>query len=297
MKNKRGSRRADLLERVLKHINYDNYCEVGELEGDVLIFGYSSPYEMINDLVNLSRKSPKEEAIVEWAKELAGDLKLHDGKVEAESRTTLNKPQEFKTKAWDILPPEQRPPLKDLIDKAMQQRTPSKSEVADSLDAVFAQEVIGKLPKIIDGASTLDALDLDRTSIPDKVKGYFDEAHCCYLYGFHVACAVLCRAILESSLVEVIDPHGRIEHLLVEEMKKSGKPKQSYIGRLLEEAANQNILTDDRPKCAIEVRNAGNDAIHDYAKFEKRLQDPFRGIANIVDSTRKVLIDLYSERG
>jgi len=167
----------------------------------------------------------------------------------------------------------------------------------DVIEEHFAREFVGKLPKIVKRASALDEIDdeeIDKGLVPDQVRKYWEEAHRCYLYGFPIACAVLCRAILESALVEVIDPDGQIDSLLREEAKEPGKLKPSYIGWLVEEAAKKHILTDDRPKCAIEVRDAGNDVIHKYGEFEKRLRDPLRGIACIVDSTRKILIDLYS---
>ncbi len=39
-----------------------------------------------------------------------------------------------------------------------------------------------------------------------EIKQYFEEAHQCYLYGFNIACAVLCRSILESAFIERFDP-------------------------------------------------------------------------------------------
>lgn len=160
----------------------------------------------------------------------------------------------------------------------------------------FANEFVNALPKVVKRAESLEEIDdqqIGKGLVPDSVRKYFGEAHRCYLYGSPVACAVLCRAILESALVEVVDPKGRIEELLEKEARNSGKPKQSYIQRLVEEAQKKNILADDRPRCAIQVRDAGNDAIHDYKTFEERLRE-LGGIAYIVDSTRKVLIDLYS---
>ena len=168
----------------------------------------------------------------------------------------------------------------------------------NDIEQHFANELVKKLPKIVERATSLDEIgdeEIDKGLVPSHVKMYWGEAHRCYLYGFHVACAVLCRAILESVLVDIIDPDGRIDHLLREEAKGPGKSKQSYIARLIDEAVNTHILTDDRPRCAIEVRDAGNEAIHDYEKFEARLRDPLRGIAYIVDSTRKVLIDIYTD--
>ena len=293
------SKRAGLLKRVLSHINNGDYDE----ERSYIVFGASSVWDMVMDLTDRPGERG-DRSLENSVKKLVSDSKVHDGRVQATRRTSLGRPPKFSTNALDNLLPEERRTLHELLKKSLQEksadagqtRTPSESDVADQLDAAFAEEVLGKLPKIVSRASALDELEPDiRREIPrEDVKKYFEEAHRCYLYGFHVACAVLCRAILESGLVEVIDPDRQIDRLLVEEARKSGKPKQSYIERLVEEAKKDHILADDRPECALQVRDAGNDAIHDYEKFEERLRDP-RGIANIVDSTRKVLIDLYSD--
>jgi hypothetical protein len=295
------SNRADILKRVLSHINNGDYDE----QNGYILFGASSVWDMMMDLTDPPGER-QDHSLEDSAKSLASDSKVHDGRVQITRRTSLGPPPKFTTNALDKLSPQKQAAFHNLLEKASrerstgagQSRTPSDSETADKLDAAFAEEVLGKLPKIVCRASELDELDPTdiRREIPRKdVKKYFEEAHRCYLYGFPVACAVLCRALLESALEEVVDPDHRIDRLLEREAKVSGRPKQSYIGRLIDEAANKHILTDDRPESAIEVRNAGNDAIHKYAEFEKRLQDPLRGIAYIVYSTRKILIDLYSD--
>ena len=282
------SKRAEILKRVLSHINNDDYDE----ENGYIVFGTSSVWDMVMDLTDPpgERQGHTLERIV---KGLADDSKVHDGRAHAMARTTLGKPPKFNPKALDNLRPEERRALHALLAKALQEksasaeqrRAPSESAVADALDAVFAEEVLGKLPKIVSRASALDELEpgeITREIPREDVKKYFEEAHRCYLYGFPVACAVLCRAILESALVEVIDPDRRIDRLLDEEAKTAGKRRQSYVERLVHEAEKKQILTDDRPKCAIDIRDAGNEAIHDYGKFEERLRDPLRGIAYIV---------------
>jgi hypothetical protein len=296
------SNRAEILKLVLSHVNNGNY----DFEGRYSVLGTPSVWDMIIDLTEPG--SERENHSLEGAvEEFASDAKVHAGRVQASSRTSLDKSPKFKTSALQNLLPEEAHALHALLEKALQeksagteqQRAPSDSDVADALEAAFAEEVLGKLPKIVSRASELDKLEPSdiRREIPRKdVKKYFQEAHRCYLYGFPVACAVLCRALLESALEEVVDPDRRIDRLLEIEAKNSRRPKQSYIGRLIDEAAKKHILTDDRPRCATEVRDAGNEAIHEYELFEKRLQDPLRGIADIVDSTRKILIDLYSDR-
>lgn len=85
-------------------------------------------------------------------------------------------------------------------------KSDSDSQIIDTLDAFYAHELLGKLPKIVSRASALEELDLPR--VPDNVRRYFEEAHHCFLYGFGIACAVLRRVILESALRELIDPDG-----------------------------------------------------------------------------------------
>jgi hypothetical protein len=293
------SRRAEILTRVLKHVNNGNYDE----ENGYIVFGAASVWDMIMDLTD----TPAERTgggLEERIGNLVSESKVHHGRVLSAHRTSLNEPPEFETNALDNLLPEEQRALHDLLEKALQQKSAnagqpnraSDSEMEDALDAAFTEEVLSKVPKIVARASVLDELELDdKRQIPrEDVKKYFEEAHRCYLYGFPTACAVLCRAILESALKEIIDPYQRIKGALREEAKKSGKPQPSYIARLVDEAAKKHILRDDRPKCAIDVRNAGNDAIHNHGEFEKLLGDPLGGIAYIVNSTRKILIDLYA---
>jgi hypothetical protein len=154
---------------------------------------------------------------------------------------------------------------------------------ADSIEAALAEEILNKLPRAVDRAATLDGLNLGRIPIRDKgLKRYFEEAHRCYLYGFDTACAVLCRAIIETALENVIDPM----HVI----KNSKKSEDSYIEALAIEAGRGGILTDDRCQCVSDIRDAGNKAVHDHPTFERRW---LPRLAEIVDNTRKVLIDLY----
>ena len=67
----------------------------------------------------------------------------------------------------------------------------------DPLDCHYAAELLQKLEMIVDRAARLGRMPIQ--AVPSKeVQRYFQEAHDCYLYGFEVACAVLCRQVLES---------------------------------------------------------------------------------------------------
>jgi hypothetical protein len=70
-------------------------------------------------------------------------------------------------------------------------------------------------------------------------------------------------------------------------------PRHEYFERLLEEAERGGLLADDRPECARKVRHAGNDAIHEFPRFERQWEHK---LGEILDDTRKVLLDLYVSR-
>jgi hypothetical protein len=284
---------ASILARVLDWVQLHEYADFGEY----MVFG-----------VSFSEEVP--EAFTTRKREADEGLKVIDRYISAVRvgrRTSLTKDEDF-ARRLDKAGLSDRG--REVVRVILGGLDPSEMKLAKGgledpttvgvIEEHFARELVGKLPKIVKRASSLDEIndeEIDKGLVPDQVRKYWQEAHGCYVYGFPIACAVLCRAILESALVETIDPERQIDQMLTDQARKSGKPKESYIERLVKEAAKRHILTDDRPRCAIEVRNAGNDAIHDYNEFEKRLGDPLRGVAYIVDSTRKVLIDLYSGGG
>jgi hypothetical protein len=83
----------------------------------------------------------------------------------------------------------------------------SKGQV-DALDQHYAEEMLGKLEKVVSRASRLQGLELKTIPRPG-VEVHYTEVHRCYLYGFRVACAVLCRAMLESALKEKHRPRRK----------------------------------------------------------------------------------------
>jgi Domain of unknown function (DUF4145) len=109
-----------------------------------------------------------------------------------------------------------------------------------------------QLPELLRRASHLLPLQINAdNALPSDVERYFSEAHQCYLYGFPVACAALCRAILEASL----------------RMKLRGKFPD--LADRIEEARAQGMLSQERRVWAYEVKDAGNNAIHQYERFAK----------------------------
>jgi len=277
------SMRADVLRRVLKDINAGNYDEYDRY----IVFGASNVFDMIEDIAAGNRE---DHSLGDAAHKLVSDSKLHDGRSKVADRISLSQRPEFKTDALARLSAEQLATFREILAKVLEgklggaehPRTPPDSDVEDKLDAAFAEELLGKLPKTVDRALRLDKVTLDRLPSED-VKFYFEEAHRCYLYEFHVACAVLCRAILAAALENVCDPRRSL--------KKRVAPGDSYFKALVEKATRDGLLTDDRPGWAIKIRNAGNDAIHNFPLFKQCWSNK---VDEILLNTRKVLLDLYA---
>ena len=191
----------------------------------------------------------------------------HVARTAALQRTSLSSPptvdslaDEFK-KLMDELTPQNPRSLRDKRSvPLLRDRTPHcpekllhPSDQLDALDRYYSEEILEKLDGIVSRASVLDRMGLE--IVPNRrVQFLFEEAHRCYLYGFHLACAVFCRAILEGALKEVADPHS--------------ETNQS-IHEMIAMAVEKGILTDDRPRCAREVAKAGNRAIHDPEMFDR----------------------------
>jgi len=60
---------------------------------------------------------------------------------------------------------------------------------------------------------------------------------------------------------------------------------------MIELAEESGRLTDDRPSCARQVYTAGNMAIHDPEKFDRKYSTV--KVEEILINTRKVLEELY----
>jgi hypothetical protein len=267
------SKRAQLLAEILRDINDGNY----EKAGAAWSFGIG---------LGASRDQPNRDAAVFGKmRHLVYD---HVARTAALQRTSLASPptvdslaDDFK-KLMDELTPETREALGQAFvpiaageDPPVPDAAPGATDQLDALDRYYAGEILEKLDGIILRASALDRMGLQ--TVPNKrVQFLFEEAHRCYLYGFHLACAVFCRAILEGALKEVADPQS--------------ETSQS-IHDMVAMAVEKRLLVDDRPRCAREVAKAGNRAIHDPEMFDRDYSP--EKVEEILINTRKVLEELY----
>ncbi len=267
------SKRAQLLSEILRNIDDGNY----EKAGDAWSFGIGLGAS--NAQVN------QDEAVFQKMRRLVYD---HVARTVALQRTSLSSPptvdslaSEFK-KLMDELTPKTRETLGQALgpiaagqESAASGAVPAGKGQLDALDRYYSEEILQKLNGIVARASALDRVGLE--IVPNKrVQVLFDEAHRCYLYGFHLACAVFCRAIVEGALKEVADPQS--------------ETNQS-IHDMIAVAVEKRLLTDVRPRCAREVAKAGNRAIHDPEMFERDYSA--EKVEEILINTRKVLEELY----
>jgi hypothetical protein len=269
----RLSKRSQLLAEILRYINDGNY----ERAGDVWSFGIGHGSSRAH--------SSQDEAVFQKMRRLVYD---HVARTVAIQRTSLANPpavdslaEEF-SKLMDELTPQTREalgkafvPIATGQDLPIPGAAPEAEGELDALDRYYSKEILERLDGIVSRASALGRMDLE--ILPNRrVQFLFDEAHHCYLYGFHLACAVFCRAIVEGALKEVVDPAS--------ETNRS-------IHDMIAIAVEKRVLTDDLPHCARDVAKAGNRAIHDPELFDRDYSA--EKVEQILTNTRKVLEELY----
>src|SRR5262249_43260277 len=153
---------------------------------------------------------------------------------------------------------------------------------ADTIDARYAQEVVERLRKIVHRIGDLDLLR-ELVVSNRSVQLAFEEAHRCYLYGFRIACAALCRATVEFSVMDAI----------AEVRKLYEDDAHLDLFQLLEHPAAKALLGDDLHSFAHEIREAGNDAVHDITAFDKKY--PADKVQELLLKTRKIIEGLYAD--
>ena len=223
---------------------------------------------------------------------LAADL----GRMASESLSELASRERTSLRADTKLPGKLRLVLGLLEKVSARRRVPpdpdrmNEDEVADAIDRYYAAETIGKLEEVVSRAVTLK-----RISMPvlpnERVKIVFEEAHRCYLYGFHLACAVCCRSVLEMALKETVDPDGQLKKQL---RSPSGAEGKSYIIEMAKEAARRELVPPSTNECAKLVKGAGDAAIHNPDGFSRLY--PESTITDVLLRTRTTLEQLYRLR-
>lgn len=280
------SKRAQILSQVLEYVNRGDW----DHHGDFLVFGRDAFDAYVSQMSGeRTVESSEHDESINSLIGLLSNLKVGDGEHEIAKRTSLNGPPKDSSIAeiekWvSQLPNEERKWVADALQgyvNSQEHPSPEKHS-ADSIDAALASAALRNLDDAVGRLSTFDVIGPINIGFggPSGAE-YFEEAHGCDLAGHRIATAVLCRAMLEAALIETIDPKGKI--------KQSLKSGESYIGKMVDEAARLH-LDNERVMAAIEIKDAGNDAIHNLRRFRQKYELRMRCI---VDNLRKVLIDLY----
>jgi hypothetical protein len=270
------SKRAEILRKVLDYVNHNDWDEI---EG-FLIFGKEA-FDIWTGALGASpdyddtpfRDADSKSKVSRGKRALAKRVKvgaLPDDETISEMLQMLKR----------IAPRIDMDGLRRTIGFTGREVPSSPAAQIDEIDAALAAEFIGLLDGSMVKISGYDAMPV--RPLNPKVQRYFDQAHRCHLYGLDVACAVLCRAMLESALVDKVDPQGRFQ---------SGNAScESYISRLIDRARG-TFLDKERAACAEEVKDAGNTAIHNLPMFRRKYE---KRMGEIVDNTRKIVVDLYT---
>lgn len=279
------SRRARVLRRVLEYINAGAWWRE---QNGLLVFGDKKKVEACIAAEDSSNDISNE--AVREAQAIRSRVLASRGRRAAARRVTIGKlPPEW-TKAeieeWLVsLSPEKREGVTRYILGSLSacQIDPdtgsSISREEDNLDAALAQDMLDQLEKSV--SSTRDYRILRIHHASPWVQQYFEEAHRCYIHGFEVACAVLCRGLLEAVLTDLVDPTYSLGAV------KSAS--QSHLTEMIE-AARDKLLSDKRAAAAEMIRDCGNAAIHDLKNFREEYAPR---LGQILEETRKIVSHLY----
>jgi hypothetical protein len=270
------SKRAQILRRVVKHIYNDDYQDFG----DRIEFGTEAEFI----------KEGMDPADAAYMEKVLDELHRFFGQRYSQERTLLAPTANIEAvfQRLDALPrPEGSKFAASYIQmwrealgsvSAQQPQGVLSDPQVKVLEQRYVAEMLGKLEKVIARAYRLQKLDLNRIPRRD-VQTYFEEAHRCYLYGFNVACAIMCRAILESALKETVDPK--------EELRPKERGESHMVNMI-----NKAELPDPLPEWANEIKKAGDWAIHNLEAFDKNY--PPQQLESILCKARKVVESLYA---
>ena len=283
--NKVASRRSRILRRVLEYINAGSWW--AEKNG-LLVFGTRETVESCIDSaahsVEVSNDAVKE------AQALRSRVLASRGRRAAAKRVTIGTLPPESTKAeleeWLLgLAPARRAEVTQYILASLSAcridpetgATVERDE--DNLDAALAADTLDQLDRSVAATREYRVLRVKHAS--PWVQQYFEEAHRCYLHGFEVACAVLCRGLLEAMLIDLVDPTYQLS-------RYSG-PHHSHLACMID-AAKGKFLDSKGVAAAALIRDCGNSAIHDLKAFK---EEYVPRLGETMNATRHIVSVLY----
>jgi hypothetical protein len=280
------SRRSRILRRVLEYVNAGSTW--AEKNG-LLVFGKKDRVEAC--LNSAAHSIEISNDAVREAQAIRSRVLASRGRRAAAKRVTIGKLPPESTKAeiekWLLeLPPARRDEVtKYILDSVSACRVDPETGAAinreeDNLDAALAADLLDQLERSVAATREYRVLRIKHAS--PWVQQYFEEAHRCYLHGFNVACAVLCRGLLEAVLIDLIDPTYRLSRTI--------RPQHSHLTCMID-AAKGRFLDDKSIAAASLIRDCGNCAIHDLQAFR---EEYVPRLGEIVNATREIVSILYA---
>lgn len=280
------SRRSRILRRVLEYVNAGSWA--AEKSG-LLIFGNK---ERVESCLQSAAPSTEisNEAIRE-AQAIRSRVIASRGRRAAAKRVTIGKLPPESTKAeieqclLSLSSSRREEVMKYILEDLSACRIDPEtgtdiSPEEDNLDAAFASEMLDQLETSV--AKTREYRVLRAQHASPWVQQYFEEAHRCYIYGLEVACAVLCRGLLEAVLTDLIDPTFTLS--------RDCAAQSSHLSKMIEEAANRSLLSEKRIAAAEMIRDCGNSAIHDLKTFREQFAPR---LDQVLEQARQILSELY----
>jgi len=123
----------------------------------------------------------------------------------------------------------------------------------DHLDAHFTAHTLARVPHVVARWRRLRTIPV--AIIPgDKVTGYLRQASECYLYGLPTAAVILCRAVLQFTLEDVIPKVGGVSLGEVD--------RRDWLMKLINLASSTKTLPPKLVAKAHHIREIGNEAVH-----------------------------------
>lgn len=279
------SKRARILRRVLDYINAGAWWS--EKNG-LLAFGDKNRVESY--LTTAAQTSGVSNDAIKEVQAIRSSILARRGHRAAARRVSVGQlppePTKVEIEEWLLgLKPDRREEVLKYIGEnlSVSRIDPETNEPIsredDNLDAALALDLINQLETSFTKIKEYRVLRIQHAS--PWVQQYFEEAHRCYIYGMEVACAVLCRGLLEAVLSDLVDPTFSL--------RRKGGSAQSHLSAMIE-ASRERLLNSELIKSAELIRDAGNAAIHDLKIFRTTYAPQ---LGQIVEDTRRILSYLY----
>lgn len=279
------SKRARVLRRALDYINAGAWW--AEKNG-LLVFG--DKHRVDAYISSAPQTDGISDDAVKQVQAIRSSILARRGKRAAARRVSVGQlppePTKVEVEEWLLsLKPERREEVLKYIGESLSvsrvdpaTNTPTNRE-DDNLDAALALDLVNQLDTSFSKIKEYPVLRIQHAS--PWVQQYFEEAHRCYIYGMEVACAVLCRGLLEAVLTDLVDPTFSL--------RRTTGSSQSHLSAMIK-AAEHQLLNPQMTASAELIRDAGNAAIHDLKLFRSTYAPK---LGQIVTDTRQILSALY----